>query len=61
MPEKLEVVRDGPTFAVKITYHSGYTQIERGFPTEAEAESWVENRRERTASAVRIARDQRSI
>jgi hypothetical protein len=49
---------DDPTrFAVKITFASGHSRIQRGFRTESDAKGWLES--ERNKETARIAkRDQ---
>jgi hypothetical protein len=48
---------DPARFAVKITFASGHSRIQRGFRTEADAKGWLES--ERNKEAERIAkRDQ---
>ena len=48
---------DPARFAVKITFASGHSRIQRGFRTEADAKGWLES--ERKKEAERIAkRDQ---
>jgi hypothetical protein len=58
MSEKLEVVRDGRMFAVKVTYYSGYVEHKRGFSSEIVAEAWIANRR--TEIAACIGREKRA-
>ena len=41
---------DPARFAVKITFASGHSRIQRGFRTEAEARSWLEVEREKEAA-----------
>jgi hypothetical protein len=46
-----QIIPDDPTrFAVKITFASGHSRIERGFRTEADAKAWLETQREREAA-----------
>jgi hypothetical protein len=53
--EQFQIIPDGPkAFAVEITFHSGRTEIRRGFRTKADAESWMEKERVKAASAARM-------
>jgi hypothetical protein len=38
---------DSGRFAVKITFASGHSRVERGFRTEPDAKAWLESEREK--------------
>jgi hypothetical protein len=44
-------------FAVKITFASGHSRVQRGFRTESDAKGWLESEREKEAARV-AKRDQ---
>jgi hypothetical protein len=41
---------DSGRFAVKITFASGHSRVERGFRTEPDAKAWLESEREKEAA-----------
>jgi hypothetical protein len=47
---------DPARFAVKITFASGHSRIQRGFRTEADAKGWLESERNKEAEPHRQTR-----
>jgi hypothetical protein len=46
-----QIIPDDPDrFAVKITFASGHSRVEKGFRTESDAKAWLESVREKEAA-----------
>ena len=55
--DQFRIIPDGPKgFAVEVTYHSGRNALKRGFVTQDDAQTWLEDERVKAVKASRKRR-----